>query len=122
MRESKGRTFRSISFLKRVSRQDAKHAKERFLIPWAILAALREKSAIRKGAPLAAAPIGTRLPWFERGLGNVLLFACPQFSGNRVNGGASGFEGAWGGVFIEGEEGPCSSRRTGRADEVCDEA
>ena len=76
----KGRTFRSITFLKRVSRQDAKHAKERFLIPRAILAALRENSAIRIEAPLAAAPIGTRLPWFERELGNVPLFACPQFS------------------------------------------
>ena len=33
--------------------------------------------------------------------------------------GASGFVG---GFFIEGEAGPCSSRRTGRADKVCDEA
>ncbi len=48
------------------------------------------------------------------------LFMCDLVSPEqRVRLGASGF--VWG-FFIEGEAGPCSSRRTGRADEVCDEA
>jgi hypothetical protein len=44
--------------------------------------------------------------------------SAPHHAGQLLTG-ASGFVG---GFFIEGEAGPCSSRRAGRADKMCDEA
>ncbi len=81
--------------------------------------------------------------WSLKTSGRVLVLACVMLAGVAVNAvsqeeleaekdwtvdefksflrlpSASGYVG---GFFIEGEAGPCSSRRTGRTDKVRDEA